>query len=149
MAEKNVLIVSGDSTLLRFLHGSLPARDYQVTSTRETGEELKLLLDKELPDLIILDIMMTSMDGIEVCLRIRQWSQVPIIMLSTWGASRGTVRGLDLSAEGYLTEPFDSTELIARIEEAFARNAAHNEEHSPNPGNHNQQSKLQIGFCCY
>lgn len=65
------------------------------------------------------------LDGIEVCLRIRQWSRIPIIMLTTWGAGEGKVRGLNLGADGYLTEPFGIDELTARIKEVLRRNLAY------------------------
>ncbi len=124
MAKIEVLIISSDPVLLRLLRQNLNESDYQVTNTQHTGEELKAVLEKETPDLIILDIMMPNLNGIEVCLRIRQWSQTPIMMLSTWGATKGKIRGLDLSTDSYLTEPFGIGELTERIENVLQRNFA-------------------------
>ena len=118
------LVVSSDPVMLGFLPQSLDECGYQVVTTQHTGEELKEVLDKELPDLVILDIMMPELDGIEIGLRIRRWSQVPILMLSTWGAGEGKVRGLDLIADTYLTEPFGIGGVMERVEQALQRNAA-------------------------
>ncbi len=118
---KRILIISSDPELLRILQHNLPAQSYEVSSSRDRGE-LEELLDRVLPDLVILDILMPWLDGIELCLCIRQWCQVPIIMLSTWGARRDTVRSLDLNSNSYLTEPFGVAELMALIEGTICRN---------------------------
>ena len=118
------LVISSDSVMLGFLPQGLEECGYQVATTQHTGEELKEVLDRELPDLVILDIMMPELDGIEIGLRIRRWSQVPILMLSTWGAGEGKVRGLDLIADTYLTEPFGIGGVMERVEQALQCNAA-------------------------
>ena len=94
MKGKRILVVSSDPPLLNLFQNDLPAKSYQVTHTQDTGEELKAVLNKVLPDLVVLDIMMPQLDGIEVCLRLRQWSQVPIIMLSAWGTRKGMVKAI-------------------------------------------------------
>ena len=123
-AKIKILVISNDSAMQRFLKQNLNESDYQVADTQYTGEKLKATLDEEYPDIAILDIMMPSLDGLKICLRIRQWSQVPIIMLSAWGAGGDKVRGLNLSADGYLTDPFGIEELIARIDIALQQNVA-------------------------
>jgi len=110
------LVISDDPQMLAFLNDNLGKNGCRVICTRSTGEDLKALLDEEMPGLVILDIMMPALDGIEVCLRIRHWSAAPIMMLSTWGAARGQVRGLDLSAESYLTEPFGAEAFRRRLD---------------------------------
>ena len=122
LTKKKILVISDDPKLMQFLSHGLPECDYKVKSTGNMREDLESVLDDEPPDLVILDILMPWMDGIELCLRIRQWCPVPIIMLSTWGARRDTVRGLDLGAESYLTEPFDIDGLMERIDGALYRN---------------------------
>ena len=124
MAKIKILVISKDLVMLEFLQQNLSESYYEVASTQRTGEELRAALNYELPDLVILDIMMPGLDGIEVCLHIRQWSQVPIMMLSAWGAGHGKVRGLDLSADSYLTEPFGIDEVMVRIKEVLQRNFA-------------------------
>ncbi len=120
--EKKILVISDDSELLGTRKDNLPGKGYQITSVADGRKELQQALEQVTPDLIILDILMPWMDGIELCLRIRQMCQVPIIMLSTWGARKDMVRGLDLSAEGYLTKPFGVDELMTRIKKTVSQN---------------------------
>jgi DNA-binding response OmpR family regulator len=121
---KRVLVMSDDPVLLEFLQHNLGDKGYAVTHTKANGQDLRKTVGQALPDFAIIDIVMPSMDGIELCLRLRQCSQVPIMMLSTWGAGKDKVRGLDLSADGYLTDPFGIIELVDRMEEAYSRDAA-------------------------
>ncbi len=78
----------------------------------------------ELPDLVILDIMMPKMDGFEVCRRLREWSQIPTIMLSARGDETDKVKCLDLGADDYLTKPFGTRELLARVRAVLRRTEA-------------------------
>ena len=122
MAEKKILIVSSEPELLGLLQHRLPENGYKVTSIGDIGDDLKEVVDMFLPDLIILDVLMTWLEGIEVCLRIRQWCQVPVIMLSTWDAGKDTVRSLDLNSDSYLTEPYGVADLMAQIEDTICPN---------------------------
>ena len=122
LAKTKILAIGHDQELLRLLEQDL-SDDYEVASTRYTGISLKDMLDQEQPDFILLDIMMPSLDGIGTCLNLRQWTQLPIMMLSTWGTGDGMVRGLNLGSDSYLTEPFSIDELKARINETLKRNA--------------------------
>jgi DNA-binding response OmpR family regulator len=121
ITKTKILAIGDDPALLELLEQGL-SDDYQVTCTQATRISLREVLYKELPDFIILDIMMPNLDGIETCLQLRQWTQVPTMMLSTWGAVDGKVRGLNLGAEGYLTSPFNISELKKRITETLKRN---------------------------
>lgn len=123
MSKIKVLTVSRDPVLVRFLQ-QLNGEGYETASTRQTGEELQTVLNQESPDIVILDIMMPNLEGIEVCLRIRQWFLVPIIMLSAWGVEANKVRRLNLSNDTYLTEPFGIDEVKSRIQETLQRNLA-------------------------
>lgn len=120
--KKKILIVSSEPELQGILHQNLPDGSYQLTNVDDCEGELKELVNRYLPDLIILDISMPWLDGIEVCLRLRQWCQAPVIMLSTWDAGKDTVRSLDLSSDSYLTEPYGVKELMSQIEETICRN---------------------------
>ena len=124
LTKIKILAISNDSELKDFLDRELSSGKYEVVSTKDTGLPLRDKIDKEQPDFIILDIMMPTLDGIEVCLRLRQWTKLPIMMLTKWGADDGTVRGLNLSSDSYLTEPFGTDTLNTRIEETIRRNAA-------------------------
>jgi len=121
-AEKKILVISSEPELLGLLQGNLPEGGYHVTSIGDIGDDLKELVDRFLPDLIILDVLMPWLDGIEMCLHIRQWCQVPVIMLSTWDAGKDTVRSLDLSSDSCLTEPYGIDDLMVQIEDTLCRN---------------------------
>jgi two-component system KDP operon response regulator KdpE len=118
MDKKHILVVDDDPAILRLLSNNLRARDYQVT-TATNGEESLEAVQNNFIDLIILDIMMPKVDGVEVCRRIREWSNVPIIILSARGDEKDKVKCLELGADDYLTKPFGIAELIARIKTAF------------------------------
>jgi len=123
MAKTKVLAIGNDSELVGFLKKELGENSYQLICTQHTGEELRGVVQQESPDLVIVDVMMPSLDGIEISLRIRQWSRVPIIMLSAWEAGQNSVRGFDLSAESYLSEPLGANEVITLVESALRGNS--------------------------
>lgn len=118
---RKILVTGNDPELLGFIEQNLGQSGYEISSSREIGEALEGAHKEQRPDLIIVDAMMPWLDGLEVCLRIRQVSPVPLLLLSTWGAGKGEVRAVDLSAEGYLSEPFGGVELRRRVEEALRR----------------------------
>ena len=120
MHRPSVLIVDDDPGIVRFIRANLKAEDYETFSAMDGSEALQAV-EKELPDLVILDVMMPRMDGFEVCRQIREWSQVPIIMLSARGDEEDKVACLELGADDYLTKPFGIRELIARIKVALRR----------------------------
>ena len=124
IAKTKILSISRDQVLVSFLQRELSGDDYEVINTQQVGVYLKEVLDAENPDFIILDIIMPSLDGIGTCLQIRQWTQTPIMMLSTWDTESGAVRGLNLGSDTYLTEPFGMDILKKKIEETLERNTA-------------------------
>ena len=124
LAKTKILTVSSDPVLVNFLQQNLADGDYEIINTRHTDIRLKDIISSEQPEFIILDIMMPTLDGIGICLQLRQWTQLPVMMLSTWDTGDGSVRGLNLGAENYLTEPFTADTLKMRIEETLKRNAA-------------------------
>jgi DNA-binding response OmpR family regulator len=122
LAKTKVLAISRDTALVNFLRRELSGDDYEIVTTQHTGVQLKSIIDNERPGFIILDIVMPSLDGIGICLQLRQWTQTPVMMLSTWNTGNGTVRGLNLSSNDYLTEPFSGNILKKRIKETLKRN---------------------------
>ncbi len=118
MEKKKILIVDDDPAILRLLSANLKARGYEVL-TASNGEESLEAVQRDFVDLIILDLMMPKLDGVEVCRRIREWSSIPIIILSARGDEKDKVKCLDLGADDYLTKPFGIAELMARIKTAF------------------------------
>ena len=101
MLPKKILIVDDDPAILKFVSANLDAHNFKTFRARD-GEEALQTIEKELPDLIILDIMMPRMDGFEVCRRLREWSQIPLIMLSARDGEEDKVKCLDAGADDYL-----------------------------------------------
>ena len=118
-----VLIVDDDLAIIKFLRANLKAWGYEVLAAMDGAEALQAL-EMELPDLVILDIMMPKMDGFEVCRRLREWSQLPVIMLSARGDIEDKVKCLNLGADDYITKPFGVGELIARVKAVSRRTEA-------------------------
>ena len=122
----DILIVDDEPQILRVMRAGLPPRGFHVR-TATTGEEALDEVRKQVPDLIVLDLVLPALSGIEVCRLVRETSQVPIIVLSAKGAERDKVQALEFGADDYLTKPFGMNELIARIR-AVLRRAAPSEE---------------------
>lgn len=118
MDKTHILVVDDDPAIIRLLCTNLKARGYKV-STAMDGEESLEAVEKDFVDLIILDLMMPKIDGVEVCRRIREWSNVPIVVLSARGDEKDKVKCLELGADDYLTKPFGIAELMARIKTAL------------------------------
>jgi two-component system KDP operon response regulator KdpE len=118
MDKKHILVVDDDPAILRLLSTNLKARGYEICTATD-GEESLEAVQKDFVDLIILDLMMPKVDGVEVCRRIREWSDIPIIILSARGDENDKVKCLELGADDYLTKPFGIAELMARIKTAF------------------------------
>ena len=114
MRKTRVLVVDDELVDIKLLRANLEARDYEVLAAMDGAEALRIV-ETELPDLLILDIMMPKMDGFEVCRQLREWSQVPIIMLSARRDTSDKVKCLDLGADDYIPKPFDSNDLIPRV----------------------------------
>lgn len=121
MNHTYVLVVDDDEKILKFLKANLTREGWHVITARDGSEALRIV-EKDPPDLIILDIMMPKVDGFEVCQQLRQWSQVPIIGLSARGDIADKVKCLDLGADDYMTKPFGVDELIARAKAVLRRN---------------------------
>ena len=120
MVKTRVLVVDDELSIIKFLRANLEASGCEVLTALDGAEALQSF-EMELPDLVILDIMMPKMDGFEVCRRLREWSQVPIIMLSARGDESDKVKCLDLGADDYITKPFGKDELIARVRAVMRR----------------------------
>jgi len=117
---KKILVVDDEKTLRDFVSRNLSARGFQVF-TAATGLEALAIFSDQTLDLIVLDLVMPHMDGLETCRRIRQQSTVPIIVLSALDENADKVAALDLGADDYLTKPFGVEELLARVRAMFRR----------------------------
>ena len=114
----HILVIDDEPQILRALRTILSAHHYRVTVARN-GEEGLALAAAEHPDVIILDLGLPDMDGIQVCEQLRQWTQVPIIILSVRSDESDKVKALDRGADDYLVKPFGTEELLARLRVAL------------------------------
>jgi len=120
MKKTRILIVDDELSILKYLRANLEAEGYEVLMAMDGAQALQTL-EAELPDLVVLDIMMPEMDGLEVCRRLREWSQLPVIMLSARDDESDKVKCLDLGADDYITKPFGKDEFIARVRAVMRR----------------------------
>ena len=109
-----------DPQLLRLISRNLQLEGYDVL-TASDGQQALELIENNSPDLVLLDVMMPRMDGFTVCYRVREFSSVPIIIITARGQDQDKVRGLDLGADDYLTKPFSVDELLARVRSVLRR----------------------------
>jgi two-component system KDP operon response regulator KdpE len=118
--KQKILVIDDEESLVRLLRQCLEEQGYRVLSAGDGLQGFQMAQD-EYPDLVVLDLMLPRMDGWETCRRIRDCSDVPIIMLTALGAHADRVRGLDLGADDYLTKPFHLSEFAARVRSALRR----------------------------
>ena len=119
-----ILVVDDEPEILRAVRSGLTAQGYEVHTAADGAEALKEA-STHVPALVVLDLMLPGgADGLEVCRRLREWSQVPIIVLSALGQERQKVAALDAGADDYLTKPFGMDELTARVRAALRRSQA-------------------------
>jgi DNA-binding response OmpR family regulator len=119
--EKHILVVDDEPSIQDFVKRNLELRSFKV-SLANNGLEALALFDQASFALVILDIMLPRMDGLEVCRRIRQISTVPIIILTALGEEADKIAALDQGADDYLTKPFGVGELLARVRAVLRRN---------------------------
>jgi len=118
--KSRILVVDDDIGVLKSVRANLQARDYEALTAMDGLEALEVI-EREMPDLVILDISMPRLNGFEVCRRVREWSQVPIIMLSARQDVEEKVRCLNSGADDYVTKPFGVNELAARVQAVLRR----------------------------
>ena len=112
--KDRVLIVEDDKNIRKFIQTILEANDYDVIAT-ETGKEAYSLITSRCPDVVILDLGLPDMDGIDIIRQIRSWSITPIIVISARSEDTDKIEALDNGADDYLTKPFSVDELLARL----------------------------------
>jgi two-component system, OmpR family, KDP operon response regulator KdpE len=122
-SQPTILIVDDEPPIRRFLRTSLAAQDYRVVEA-DTGVAALARLAEERPDLIVLDLGLPDIDGIELIRRIRQSVETPIVVLSVRDDEKGKVQALDLGADDYVTKPFGTEELLARVRAALRHRLA-------------------------
>jgi two-component system KDP operon response regulator KdpE len=117
-ASPHILVIDDEPQILRALRTILTEKNFKVT-TANRGEEGLTFAAASMPDIVILDLGLPDMDGFEVCARLREWTQCPIIVLSVRDSERDKVAALDKGADDYLTKPFGIEELLARVRVAL------------------------------
>jgi len=125
-----ILVVEDEPEIRRFLRVSLVGHDYRFLEA-ETGREGIRFAAEQQPDLVILDLGLPDVDGLEVIQQIRSWSHMPIVVLSARGQERDKIAALDHGADDYLTKPFGVGELLARIRVALRHAAGDGEAGEP------------------
>ncbi len=130
MPKENILVVDDEADILQLLQYNLAKDGYRVTCA-DSGEAALKTAKTQLPDLIILDLMLPGLDGLEVCKRLRADSKtqhIPIIMLTAKGEEADIVTGLELGADDYVTKPFSPRVLAARVKTVLRRKSARPED---------------------
>jgi len=122
----NILVVDDEPQITRVLKTTLSSHGYG-TRTASDGDDALQLMKSWSPDLLITDLRMPNMDGLELCRRVRATSHIPIIVLSVRGEEQIKVQALDAGADDYVTKPFSTNELLARVRAAFRRAAVNDE----------------------
>jgi len=121
LSQKNsVLVVDDDPGLLKLVRHTLEMEGYDVTTASDGKTGLQLIEDEQ-PSLVLLDIMMPGLDGFQVCERVRKYLKVPIIMLTAKSRVDDVVHGFDVGADDYVTKPFGTDELLARVKTILRR----------------------------
>ena len=140
--QSSVLVAEDDARMMRLMQRNLELAQYRVVTAQDGIAALDLIETKPC-DLLLLDIMMPKMDGLEVCRRVREFSSVPIIMVTARNGERDVVLGLDAGADDYLTKPFGAPELLARVRAVLRR--AHLTAADTRPGVF-EQGDLRVEF---
>ncbi len=115
-----ILVVEDEAPILKFLRASLSAHGFRYIEARNGAEALRFAAD-HMPDAILLDLGLPDMDGIDVTKRLREWSTIPIVVVSARGRESDKVAALDAGADDYLTKPFGVPELMARLRAVMRR----------------------------
>ena len=126
-AKPNILVIEDEPALQKFLRLTLTTQDYNITEAA-TGEQGLRHAVMSRPDLVILDLGLPDIDGVEVTRRLREWTAIPIIVVSARGKEQDKVVALDAGADDYLTKPFGVGELLARVRVALRHRAVANPE---------------------
>ena len=120
MTSRHILVVEDEEKIARFLCDYLQAAGFR-TSTQTHGDRVISQVKKDVPDLILLDIMLPGIDGMELCREIRKFSNVPIIMITARVEEIDRLLGLELGADDYICKPFSPREVVARVKAIFRR----------------------------
>ena len=144
LQKVSVLIIEDEKSIRDFMAKTLQSHDYKVT-TAETGTEGKTLIASILPDVVLLDLGLPDMDGLEIIKSVREWSSIPIIVISARTQEKEKVAALDVGADDYITKPFGTIELQARIRTAL-RHSNKMVDDAANANRPYQAGEIKIDF---
>ena len=128
MAENTILVVDDEQRMRKLVRDFLTKQDFMVLEAADGEEAVDVFLDNKDIALVILDVMMPKMDGWQTCREIRQYSKVPIIMLTARGDERDELRGFEMGVDEYIAKPFSPKILVARVQALLRRANAASEE---------------------
>ena len=137
--REKILVIEDEQTIRNFMQAVLTANDYDVLLAR-TGAMGESMIASHCPDLLLLDLGLPDMDGLEVLQKLRSWSDVPVIIISARTKEQEKVSALDLGADDYITKPFGTGELMARIRTSLRHS------HAQTPGHVYKALDLEIDF---
>jgi two-component system KDP operon response regulator KdpE len=132
MTNPLILLIEDERPIRKFLRASLTSEGYRLDEA-ETGEQALRLASSQPPDLVVLDLGLPDIDGLDVLRQLREWLSAPVIVLSARGQERDKVAALDAGADDYLTKPFGVSELLARVRVAFRHAAVAGESGNAEP----------------
>lgn len=115
-----ILVVDDEPRYVRLMEANLISEGYDVLKAYDGQSAVEMVADNQ-PDLVLLDVMMPGLDGFGACERIREFSSIPIIMVTAKGEEQDRVRGLDVGADDYIVKPFSATEVLARVRAVLRR----------------------------
>ncbi|MDO8636408.1 MAG: response regulator transcription factor, partial [Dehalococcoidia bacterium] len=119
--KTSILVVDDDIRILRMMQRILEMEGYRVLTAQDGEAAIEIFYGENVPDLILLDIMMPGIDGFTVCRQIREFSNVPIIVVTAKGSENEKVEGFDAGADDYVAKPFSAKELVARVRAVLRR----------------------------
>ena len=137
--REKILVIEDEKSIARFISTILTANGYEAMRA-STGAEAMSMISSHCPDLVILDLGLPDMDGLEVLQKLRSWSDVPVIIISARTKEQEKVSALDLGADDYITKPFGTGELMARIRTSLRHS------HAQTPGHVYKALDLEIDF---
>ena len=127
--RERILVIEDEKSIAHFISSVLSANGYEAMQARNGSEALSMI-SSHCPDLIILDLGLPDMDGLDILRKLREWSSLPVVVVSARSYEKDKVQALDLGADDYLTKPFGTDELLARVRTAIrhTRTASGNDE---------------------
>ena len=137
--REKVLVIEDEKTIAQFIAAILSGSGYEALQAR-TGSEALSMISSHCPDLVILDLGLPDMDGCEVLRQLRRWTRTPVIVVSARSEEDEKVKALDLGADDYITKPFGTNELMARIRTSLRHS------HSQAPDSKYRALDLEINF---